>query len=582
MSYDGVVTCAMVQELRNELILGKIEKIYQPEPDQLLLSVHTAKGRRKLFVSASGNHSAVYLTENSPENPVNPPLFCMVLRKHLGAARIKDIRQYSCDRIIEIDLETVDELGFNVNKRLTCEIMGKHSNVLLIDIGSGKIIESIKHVGIDVNRARQILPGKLYEYPPVQEKQPFTDVTEQELDALMANQLQPERNILAGVQGVSPALAQSIASAPSPYGFLDEMRTAITAQPDEQPSASFCAPRVYTRKGAPADFHIVPLAAYEADDSYEPVFFDTLSKAAEFFFVNRESSNTVKQKSGDLKRVIKGQLDKLKLKIQRLNEDMAKAMDADKYRLYGELLNANLHLVKQGDRKVTVTSYYDNSQVEIPLDPKYSPARNAQNYYKKYGKSKTALKEKRVQLDETLAEIEYLESVYSYAERAASVEEVDLLREELTDSGYLRYRKGRDKSSGKSGRSGRKGAKNRAAKPKPHTYTLPSGKTVLVGRNNKENDFLTFKKASSSDIWLHTKDIPGSHVILLAEGEAPTEDDLRCAAQIAAYHSKAQNSANVPVDYTKARYVKKPSGAKPGYVIFTHNRTLYVDPVIPV
>ena len=562
MSYDGVVTCAMTQELRKELIQGKIEKIYQPEPDQLLLSVHTAAGRRKLFISASGNHSAVYLTESTPENPVQPPLFCMVLRKHLGAARISDISQHGCDRIIEIDLETVDELGFNVNKRLICEIMGKHSNVMLIDLGTGKIIESIKHVGIDVNRARQVLPGKLYEYPPLQDKMPFTEISEQDINNLTVNQLQPERNILAGVQGVSPALAQTIASAPSAYEFIDTMRRSIT-------EGTF-RPRVYIKDGVPADFHIVPLTAYESDSSYEPMYFDTLSAAAGYFFAGRESSNTVKQRSGDLCRHIKAHLDKQRLKVQRLNEDLAKAADSDKYRLYGELLNANLHLVRPGERMVTVTSYYDGSQVDIPLDPKYSPARNAQNYYKKYGKGKTALKEKQIQLDETMSEIEYLESVYSYAERAGTVEEIDLLRSELTEGGYLRQRKNRKGD-----------AKSRKAKPKPHTYTLPSGRTVLVGRNNKENDFLTFKKASSTDIWLHTKDIPGSHVILLTEGGTPSEEDLRCAAQIAAYHSKARSSANVPVDYTKARYVKKPSGSKPGFVIFTHNRTLYVDPLIP-
>ena len=564
MSYDGVVTCAMTQELRKELIQGKIEKIYQPEPDQLLLSVHTSAGRRKLFVSASGNHSGVYLTETSPENPVQPPLFCMVLRKHLGAARIQDINQHGCDRIIEIDLETVDELGFNVNKRLICEIMGKHSNVMLVDLGTGKIIESIKHVGIDVNRARQVLPGKLYEYPPGQEKQPFTEVTQDDMDRLTDGQLQPERNILAGVQGVSPALAQSIASASpqTPYQFLDTMRRSIEESTYE--------PRVYMKDGVPADFHIVPLSAYECDSSYEPLVFDTLSRAAEYFFINRESSNTVKQRAGDLNRHVKSHLDKLRLKVQRLNEDLAKAADSDKYRLYGELLNASLHTVKQGDKKAVVTSYYDGSQVEIPLDPRYTPARNAQNYFKKYAKGRTALKEKQIQLDETMAEIEYLESVYSYAERAGSVEEIDLLRAELTEGGYLRQRKSRSK-----------GNKSRKAKPKPHEYTLPSGKKVLVGRNNKENDFLTFKKASSTDIWLHTKDIPGSHVILVTEGQQPSEDDLRMAAQIAAHHSKGAGSANVPVDYTKVRYVKKPSGSKPGFVIFTHNRTLYVDPAIP-
>ena len=565
MSYDGVVTCAMTQELKRELTLGKIEKIYQPQPDQLLLSVHTARGRRKLFISASGNHSAVYLTENNPENPVQPPLFCMVLRKHLGAARIQSISQCGCDRIIEIDLETVDELGFNVNKRLICEIMGKHSNVILVDLGTGKIIESIKHVGIDVNRARQILPGKLYEYPPLQDKTPFTDATEEDVDALMAGQLQPERNLLAGIQGISPGLALSIASAPSPCAFLDDLRTAVCAQ-----DGAGLSPRVYTKNGAPVDFHVAPLAAYESDSSYESVPFDSVSRAAEFYFVNRESSNTIKQKSGDLQRHIKAQLDKLRLKVQRLNEDMVKAMDADKYRLRGELLNANLHLVQPGARSVTVTSYYDGSTVEIPLDPKYSPARNAQNYYKKYAKAKTGKKEKLIQLEECEKDIEYLSTVQDQISLSSTYEEMELIRDELIREGYLRGRQAKDRK--------RAAAK---AKPKPRRFTLPCGREIAVGRNNAENDYITFKVGGKTDYWLHTKDIHGSHVVLFMNGDTPGEDEIYEAAAVAAWYSKGKESQNVPVDYVPLRYVKKPSGAKPGMVIFTNNRTVWVDPKDP-
>ncbi|MCQ2546040.1 MAG: NFACT RNA binding domain-containing protein [Clostridia bacterium] len=562
MSYDGVVTCAMVQELRDNLISGKIEKIYQPQPDQLLLQLHTLAGKRRLFVSASGSHSAVYLVDESPENPVNPPLFCMVLRKHLGAARITDIQQHESDRIIEILLETVDELGFNVNRKLILEIMGKHSNVLLIDMQTGKIIDSIKHVGIDVNRARQILPGKMYEYPPAQPKTPFYRVSEEYVESLTANQLQPERSLLDGIGGISPALAESMAASDRPFEWLENLKASI--------ADGITVPRVYVRDGKPADFHVVPLAAYEEDESYEAITFDTLSKAAAFYFVNRESSNTIKQKSGDLHRVVKAQMDKLNLKVQRLNEDLHKAENSEKYRLYGELLTANLHLVKAGMKSVHVTSYYDGSDVEIPLDPRFSPAKNAQNYYKKYGKFKTAVKEKQLQLEETALELDYLESVSSFIDRAKTIEEIDLLRSELTDSGYLRFRKHPNRN--------RPGKKD---KPKPHSYTLPSGKNVLVGRNNKENDWLTFKKAGSSDIWFHTKDIPGSHVILFTDGQSPSEEELFQTAAIAAYHSKASTSENVPVDYVKVKYVKKPSGSKPGYVIFTHNKTLYVNPSIP-
>ena len=577
MSYDGVVTRAAAEELREELLLGKIEKIYQPQPEQILLSIHTQRGRRRLFLSASGNHSAVYLVDQTTENPSVPPVFCMVLRKHLGAARIVSVEQHENDRILEICMETVDEMGFSVNRKLIAEIMGKHSNILLVDMGSGKIIDSIKHISIDVNRARQVLPGKLYEYPPLQEKIPFTQVTEEDLRRMLTNALQPERDLLNGIQGISPALAQTLASA----GFGGDQ---ISGAPFD-PAAAFAAleeirssvaehrikPVVYTdADDRPADFHITPLSIYENDPTYRAIRFDTMSAAAAYFFVHRVSSNTVKQKSNDLLRVIRGALDKSRLKLQRLGDDLQKAEKADQYRLYGELLTANLHLVDQGSKNVTLTSYYDGSQVSIPLDPRFSPARNAQNYYKKYGKARTAIKEKTIQMEETQREIDYLESVQSFAERASSLEELDLIRSELVDAGLIRFRKT------KKGASPR-----RKNKPSPWTYQLSSGKTCLAGRNNNENDWLTLKRAAGTDLWFHTKDIPGSHVILLLDREEPTDTDLAEAAAIAAYHSKGSASSNVPVDYTKVRHVKKPSGAKPGMVIFTHNKTLYVDPKLP-
>ncbi len=557
MSFDGTVTRAMARELRDNLKHGKIEKIYQPQPEQLLFHVHTRSGRRRFFISVSGNHSAAYLVDEAPENPDRPPPFCMVLRKHLSAARITDIFQHGDERILEVLLETVDELGFNVNRKLIIEIMGKHSNVLLVDMQTKKIIDSIKHISIDVNRARQILPGKFYEYPPSQNKIPFTEVTEERFQSLIEGQLQPERSLLNGIQGISPSLAYTLASGATTLPFLTDCI-----------DSGRITPLVYLDKdNRPADFHITELTAYEEDEKYSRISFDTVSEAAAYYFTNRESSNTIRQKSNDLARVVIGHIDKLKLKIQRLNEDLQKAENADKYRLYGELLTANLHLIKPGMNQIKITSYYDGNDMVIPLDPRYSPARNAQNYYKKYGKYKTAIREKQIQLDETYADINYLESIITFIERAASIEEINLLRSELVESGFIRFRRADKKAV-------QKGSKKE--KHAPHSYTLKSGKKVLVGRNNKENDWLTFKKASPNDIWLHTKDIPGSHVILFTDGTEPTEEDLFEAAGIAAHHSKASASQNVPVDYVKVRHVKKPSGAKPGFVIFTKNRTLYV------
>lgn len=562
MSFDGMATLAAVKEFKDHLTLGKIEKIYQPQPEQLVFIIHTKAGKQKLFISASGNHSAMYLIENTPENPPTPPVFCMVLRKHLSAARITDIIQHENDRIVEILLETVNELGFSVNKKLTVEIMGKHSNVFLIDVATNKIIDSIKHVSIDVNRARQILPGKPYQYPPSQKKTPFMEITQQDIEQFLTGQLQPERSLLSNIQGISPALAQSIASGQDARSCYETLQNMICAA-----TSGHISPVVYLDEaGRPVDFHILPLSVYE--NSYRALSFDTLSQAAGYYFSNRESSNTIKQKANDLLRVVKTHLDKFQLKMQRLGEDLHKAENAEQYRLYGELLTANLHIAKTGASSVTVISYYDGKPLEIPLDPKLSPAKNAQHYYKKYGKLKTAVKEKNLQISETTREIEYLNSVMSYLEKTSSIEEIELLRRELTETGFIRYKKTRQE-------------KNKTARPKPYTYRLPSGKTVLVGRNNNENDWLTLKKAAASDIWFHTKDIPGSHAILVLNGQEPTEEELFAAAAIAAYHSKGADSENVPVDYTKVRYVKKPSGAKPGMVIFTHNRTLYVNPKLP-
>lgn len=561
-----MVTYAAVQEFQDKLTLGKIEKIYQPQPEQLLFNIHTRQGKQKLFISSAGNHSAMYLVDETPENPPEPPVFCMVLRKHLSAARISEIVQHENDRIIEIIMETVNELGFSVNKKLVIELMGKHSNVLLIDMTTDKIIDSIKHVSIDVNRARQILPGKAYQYPPAQEKIPFTEITADDIQRLTSSELQPERAIMAEVQGISPALAETIAAAVSasgdPDACFDSLQEIIDAVKSGYPS-----PVVYVDEtGKPVDFHITPLTVYE--NSYDALEFDTFSEAARYFFSHRESSNTIKQKSNDLMRVVKSHLDKLKLKTQRLNEDLIKAENSEKYRIYGELLTVNLHLAKPGASSITVLNYYDGNQLDIPLDPKFPPSKNAQNYYKKYGKSKTAVKEKKVQLEEVGREIEYLESVVSFIDRAASIEEVDLIKQELIESGFIRFRK-------------TKKEQKKASKPKPYSYTISSGKTVLVGRNNKENDWLTLKKASGTDMWFHTKDIPGSHAILFLEGMEPTEEELFETAAIAAFHSKGADSENVPVDYTKVRHVKKPSGAKPGMVIFYHNRTLYVTPKLP-
>lgn len=558
MAFDGITTCAMVRELNEKIYMGKIEKVYQPEADELVFNIHTKTGNCKLFASTGSAHARMHFIEENPVNPPAPLAFCMLLRKHLQGGRIIAIEQKGSERIIEISIETLNELGFTVSKRLIFEIMGKHSNIILTDISTGKIIDSIKRVSFDVNRVRQILPGMIYQYPPEQDKIPFGEITGEQLDSLPAD----GKTILRSVGGISPAFAEELAehvSSRSEYffgvkdGILDGTSGNAFVYLDE--------------KEAPVDFYPVPLKCLK--ESCKTLEFSSLSAAMEFYFNKKESSNKGRQKSHDLIRSVNTALDKMYLKKKRLSEDLLKAENSEDLRLYGELLTANIHLIKPGMKSVDVVNYYDGSTVTIPLDVKQSPAKNAQHYFKKYGKAKTAVKEKQIQLEENDGEIKYLESVLAFLENTDDVDEIESIRNELVETGYVRRRKQQG------------GFKEKKYKPAPHRYTLSNGMTVLVGKNNKENDYLTFNTAGNRDLWLHTKDIPGSHVIVQSSGQELDEKAIFEAAAIAAYHSKARTSENVPVDYVPVKYVKKPAGAKPGMVIFTNNRTVWVNPALP-
>ena len=558
MAFDGIVTMAAAKEMRPVIISGKIDKVYQPEADELVFNIHTKRGNVKLYASVNPAAARIHFIENSLQNPPAPLPFCMLLRKHIQGARVTDVAQVGSERIIEISLETLNELGFTVSKKLIFEIMGKHSNIVLLDISSGKIIDCIKHVSIDVNRVRQLLPGIIYKYPPAQDKIPFKELLPEGSPSVF---LPPEaKAIQRTVGGVSPSFAQEMAAPEDPLSFLRSAARIIE-------EGRFC-PVVYSDdKGSPKEFHIIPLSEYE--DVCQKKEFDSLSLCLEYYYAHKQSSNKLHQKASDLERSVSSQLDKLYLKEQRLREDLLKAENSESLRLYGELLTANIHQVRPGDKSTSVINYYDGSTVTIPLDPRLSPSKNAQQYFKKYGKAKTAVKEKQLQLRTNESDIKYLDSVMSYLKNASDVSEIEALRRELEETGYLRKRK----IPG--------GFKEKKISSKPYRYILPGGCEVLVGRNNRENDILTFKTASSRDIWMHTKDIPGSHVIVKTSCEEISDEDLYTAASIAAYHSKGRESENVPVDYVRVKYVKKPAGAKPGMVIFTNNKTVWVDPKLP-
>lgn len=570
MAFDGLAVRAQARELDAALTGGRVEKIYQPGKDELIFSVRAASGKIRVYASSNNTHAGIFITADDYDNPVNPPGFCMLLRKHLQGSRIAGVTQKNIERIIEIEFDARDELGFSVRRKLITEIMGKYSNVILLDEGSGKVIDSLKRISFDVNRVRQILPGQIYEYPPAQKKIAFDSVTEKDIAgcclAASESGTPLSDTLLSDIGGISPLIARELAAEDGGADpAASEIYRRITAMSEAADSGDLNCAVYENSDGLPKDFHVVPLTEYA--DIYKKIDFDTVSEAAEYYFQHREASSRVRQKSSALRTSVSRALKKQRLKKQRLSDDLLKAENSDKYRLYGELLTANMHLVKTGDKEVSVTNYYDNKEITIPLDERYAPAKNAQIFFKRYAKAKTAVKEKKKQLKETDSNIEYLTSVEAFIDSSEKTEDIDQIREELEESGFVRRKKQR-------------GLKKKQ-KPQPFMYTTSDGHEVLAGRNNRENDFLTFRTAGRNDIWFHTKDIPGSHVILFTKGEKPSDSSIFEAAAIAAYHSKGRASENVPVDYTEIRYVKKPNGAKPGMVIFTDNRTVFVTPRRP-
>ncbi len=564
MPYDGIVTAAAASELARTVAGAKIEKVQQPEPSTIVLQLRTETGRRKLLISAGAQSARAGLTSLELENPQEAPGFCMLLRKHIQGGRVTAVRQIETERIIEISVSTVNEMGYSVNKKLTAEIMGKYSNIILIDEGSGRIIDALKRLSIDQNRARQILPGLPYVLPPSQGKLDLMKASKEDL-LRIASEAGPEdiaKALADGVQGLSYAAAQAVCADHSP----EKAAEALLALRDAALSGEGLSPQAYALEdGTPKDFYIMPLPQLAGLKAHS---FDSVSGCLDWFFSNKPDANRVLQKADGLKRSLNGLIDKHLLKKQRLLDDIKRSDEADIYRLKGELLNANLHLVKPGAKSVKVISYYDGSELEIGLDEKLSGAKNAQQYFKKYNKLKSAKKEKLRQLEECEADIAYLQQVTGLLPGIKTHAEIDAVREELIEQGYVRPRLAKEK------------AKKRQ-KPQPRRFVTSEGLTYCVGRNNIENDYLTFKMASKTDLWFHAKDYHGSHLVLFTQGGEPGEASIREAAAAAAFYSQGSSSQNVPVDYVPVRYVKKPSGAKPGMVIFTNNRTVWTDPADP-
>ncbi|SEP55771.1 Rqc2 family fibronectin-binding protein [Piscibacillus halophilus] len=556
MAFDGIVTRAVTHELHEELSSGRITKIYQPTDTELIFTIRKNGQNKQLLISIHPNYARVHLTDEKFNNPKEPPMFCMVLRKHLNAGFVEYVEQVELERIIHLSVRSKDEIGDEKNKKLIIEIMGKHSNVILMDPERDMILDSFKHISSLQNRHRSILPGQTYIAPPDQGKlNPLNLDGDSFVRKLDFNQGRMDRQMLNLLMGVSPTVTKALAD----QAYLGNQNTYEQTYNGFKEKLTNHEYKPFIISGQKDDFHVLDLIGEHEHKTY----FNQISEMLNEFYKGKAERDRVKGMTHDLMRFLKNERDKNERKIKKHEKTLKKAEKADDYQKKGELLTAHMHLVKQGDSSVTVVDYYDPDQTEmtIELDPNKTPSQNAQHYFKNYQKLKKSKEVVLVEIDKANEEIDYFERLIQQLEQARE-EDIEDIREELQDQGYFKAK-----------------ASNKKKKKKtiqPDYYQATDGTEIVVGRNNKQNEFVTNRLANKEDVWLHTKDIPGSHVIIRSQD--PSEETIIEAATIAAFYSKAKMSSSVPVDYTLIKHVRKPNGAKPGYVIYDNQQTVYVTP----
>ncbi|MGE5678554.1 MAG: NFACT family protein [Pseudomonadota bacterium] len=575
MPFDGSVVNSIVQELGSKLINGKIDKVYQTEKDELLITVRSYKDTYRLLLSASSTYPRVHLTDENKSNPAVPPSFCMLLRKHLLGGRIVAVRQPEFERIIEIDIDSFDEMGYSTHKALLTEIMGRHSNIIFIDKETNKIIDSIKRISFEISSVREILPGGFYEYPPSGDKtNPLSATGESFLGGItsLAGSIKAEKYIMNSYNGISPIIAREIclnAGIDSDTDLkqcdaelLKELYNAFSKFQEAVSKADF-HPNIVYKDGKASDFSCFRLNIYKDNEDQD---YESISETVERFYHEKDSKDRIKQKSGDIHKIISNRLDRCYKKLEILSGELQEASDSEKYKIYGDLIMSNIYYLQKGEEKARLQNYYSpqGEYVEIPLDTRLSPASNAQKYYKHYNKSKTAVTKINAQIEDNKQEIMYLETQLDNLDKCTEELELEEIRNELAEQGYAKSRK----------TAGNK--KTKASKPMH--FISAAGFEIYVGKNNVQNDYLTLKLAVNQDLWFHTKDIPGSHVIVKTDGKEVDDATLLEAANLAAFYSKGKMSSKVPVDYTRRKNVKKPNGAKPGMVIYENNQTIYITP----
>ena len=573
MALDGAFLYAVKNELQ-PLVGGRIEKIHQPSREEVVISIRTREGSRKLYISANAGSARVHVTEKSVDNPQTPPMFCMLLRKRLGSGKLLAVRQDGLERILFLDFECVNELGDIVTVTLACEIMGRCSNLIVID-HEGRVIDSIKRVDEEMSRERMVLPGMRYTLPPRDDRLNFLTAEPDEITARL-REVQPaelSKALIRVFEGISPVLAREwtffagrgaeLRSDTVDGDQLDRLLFAIKSARQKLTDGECCFCVAADKDGMLKDFSFIRLNQYGTLMLTREL--GSASELLDCFYFERDRAARTKQRANDLFKLLVNLTERTARRISAQQQELAACAEKVTYKLWGDLISANIYRIQKGDSSAEVENFYEEGcpTVSIELDIRKTPAQNAQRYYSEYKKCVTAEEKLAGQIEKGEEELAYLDSVFDALTRAESENDIIQLRLELIQQGYIR--------------AGGSKAKPPKALP-PIEYKSSDGYTILVGRNNCQNDQLTLKFAEKSDIWLHTQTITGSHVIIVTDGETPPDKTIEEAAIIAAVNSKGRNSTLVPVDYCLARYVKKPSGAKPGKVIFTNYKTAFVKP----
>lgn len=563
MPLDAVVIHAIKEELEKELIGARIDKVQMPERDVLLLSVRGNMGNRKLLLSANTGSARIQFTENVYENPSEPPMFCMLMRKHLVGARIQSITQPDFDRLLVLDLSVRDEMGILTEKKLVMELMGRASNIILVD-DKGNIIDCIRRADFGENAMRRLLPGMIYRRPLPQEKTPFfaaDDEQRTEIGRRCALSANPEKSIMEFFSGLSPLISRELVY--RCHGQTEFLPEAMDALKESVVKSEF-EPVILMREGNPFDFSYMRISQY--GETMELAEYSTFSELLDAFFSQKDHAESMRRKSRDLLHKTKSARDRTQRKLNARQQEMEKADDREQIRKEADLITANIYKLKKGMASFSCEDFYEPDCPErvILLDPLKTPQQNAAQKYKEYNKLKNAREHLTKLIEENTAQLDYLNSVMDEIERAESERDLAEIRRELITTGYLRTKKNV--------------RKEKVRAQGPLCFQSDDGFRILVGRNNAMNDDLSIRKARRTDYWLHTKSVHGSHVIIVCDDQTPPARTIEQAAAIAAYYSQARAGGKTPVDFTMVRNLKKPSGAMPGFVIYHVYETILAEP----